>query len=241
VVDLPSLFPIGAVRSEIRQRKDMPPLGVPAAIEILPEFIDGLLHLDKHSHLWILAWLETDRDVLRVTPRGVPEGPQGLHGVFAVRSPTRPNPIGLTAVRVVSHRGNRIMCDRLDFIDGTPVVDVKPYFVTRDMIFAAANAQIGRPADREAVYQALLMQGESFCGSIDADVAFAAEILAHFRCEVLGFADPPEWRVTVPSSRPGLGDAFMAMTRVRLGNQTLRLREQGGVTLEAAGIVRTYD
>ena len=136
---------VGIVRSEFRKRKQMPSLGAPASIELSPEFSDGLLRFEKHSHIWVLAWLDqAERDLLQVTPRGG----SSLHGVFAVRSPVRPNPIGLTACRVVSVEGLRISVDRLDFLDGTPVIDIKPYFVTRDAIFSANNAQIGKPMSR---------------------------------------------------------------------------------------------
>jgi tRNA-Thr(GGU) m(6)t(6)A37 methyltransferase TsaA len=170
-----SFTPVGVVRSSVRDRKQMPPLGVPAAIEIFPKFSDGLRHLEKHTHLWVFAWLEeAARDALQVTPRGVrDQGPSGLHGVFALRSPSRPNPIGLTAARILSREECRIHLDRLDFSDGTPIIDLKPYFVTRDLVFSAANAQIGRPASREALREALLMQGELYCGARTREVSVA--------------------------------------------------------------------
>ncbi len=94
---------IGAVRCEYRERKSVPRLGAPASVELLPNYVEALHRLEKHSHLWVLAWLDkAERDVLQVTPRGVADrGPEGLHGVFAVRSPVRPNPIGLTLGRVL--------------------------------------------------------------------------------------------------------------------------------------------
>ena len=148
-----TLTQIGTVRSAIKNRKDLPPLGAPASVELLPEFAAGLLHIEKHSHLWVLAWLDTAaRDVLQVVPRGLKDqGDAGLHGVFAVRAPARPNPIGLTAARVVGREGLTIHFDALDFNDGTPVIDLKPYFASRDMIFSATSAQVGRPADIDSV------------------------------------------------------------------------------------------
>ena len=87
-----TLKQIGVVRSAIANRKDLPPLGAPASVELFPEFADGLLHFEKHSHLWVMAWLDTAaRDPLQVIPRGLKDqGEAGLHGVFAVRSPARP-------------------------------------------------------------------------------------------------------------------------------------------------------
>lgn len=234
-----ALSPVGVVRSPISDRKQMTTLGVPAAVEIFEPYLDGLLRIEKHSHLWILAWLEGANRVIQVTPRGVTEGPEGLHGVFAVRSPARPNPIGLTAARVTGLAGNRIELDRLDFVDGTPVLDVKPYFVTRDLIFSARNAQVGRSASREAIREALIMQGEAFVGRPDAAVDRAADILSHFRAEVLRFEDPPAWRISVPATEPALADAFMAMTRVRLGDGSLRLEGDEIVIRALTGLYST--
>ena len=75
-----TLTPIGRVRSRIVSRKEMPPLGVPAAIGIAAEYAGALLHIEKHSHLWVLAWLDqTGRENLQVTPRGIDPaaGPPG--------------------------------------------------------------------------------------------------------------------------------------------------------------------
>lgn len=223
-----TLQPVGVVRSPISDRKDMPPLGVPAAVEIFPEFAAGLLRLEKHSHIWVLAWLDlSGRDALQVTPRGVrDQGVEGLHGVFAVRSPTRPNPIGLTAARITSRSANRIELDRLDFSDGTLVIDLKPYYSTRDMIFSAANAQVGKSAGVEAVRESMRMQALQFCGVPSSDLELAVEICTRFRTEVLDFIDPLRWDITVPSSRPQLADAFMGMTRVSLGQGTLHLHTE---------------
>jgi len=218
-----TLRPIGAVRSPVRERKSMPSQGVPAAVEILPGYRDGLLRLEKHSHVWVLAWLDrAERNVLQVTPRGLPErGPEALHGVFAVRSPARPNSIGLSATRIVRVDGLRIEVDPLDFLDGTPVIDLKPYFVSRDLIFSANNAQIGRPASREALRESLLRQALNFHGEWCADVSRAVRILEHFRSEVLQLIEPERWRVTVPLGRPCIIDAVMGMTRATPGRGSL--------------------
>jgi len=236
-----TLTPIGVVRNPITDRKEMPPLGVPAAVEIFPEFEPALLHLEKHSHLWVLAWLDlTGRDALRVTPRGVrDQGAEGLHGVFAVRSPTRPNPIGLTAARILSRDGLTIQLDRIDFSDGTLVLDLKPYFVTRDMIFSASNAQIGKPASVEAVRDSLRMQAEAYCGAADADVRLAVEICTRFRTEILEYTDPEAWQITAPAHRPRLVSAIMGLTRTRLG-EGLSLHSIDEVVFRHAGRLHSY-
>lgn len=234
---------IGVVRSEVRERKQMPPLGAPAAIELFPEFAPGLWRLEKHSHIWVLAWLHgAERDLLQVVPRGVrAEDPDALHGVFAVRSPVRPNPIGLTAARVVRVEGARIEVARLDFIDGTPVVDLKPYFVSRDLIFSASNVQIGRPASRENLRESLLEQAVNFHGELCADLAVAVRLMEHFRWEVLGGSDPDGLRAAAPWERGCLLDALMGMARVSPGRGTLSLLAGDRVRLELRGTVHEYE
>jgi tRNA-Thr(GGU) m(6)t(6)A37 methyltransferase TsaA len=236
------LRPIGVVRSPCKERKDLPPLGVPASVEVFEEFSAGLLKIEKHSHLWVIVWLnEANRDPLQVTPRGVEdEGPEGLHGVFAVRSPSRPNPLGLTAARIEAVKGRVIELDRLDFMEGTPVVDLKPYFATRDMIFSARSCQVGKAAGVEAVRQSMMLQALQFSGEWSSDLDAAVRMLTHFRTEVLGYVDPPAWRVTAPLSRPKLIDALMGMTRVSLGRGSLVLHTAGSVILEAGGRTAEY-
>jgi tRNA-Thr(GGU) m(6)t(6)A37 methyltransferase TsaA len=206
------LHPIGVVHSPIRERKQMPPFGVPAEVEVYAQFAPALLNIEKHSHL----------AVLQVTPRGVTDrGPDGLHGVFAVRSPARPNPIGLTAVRVTARDGLRIGCDRLDFLDGTPVVDLKPYFVSRDMIFSANGRQVGRPRSREALRESLAFQARLFCDGFGADAALAVRVIEHYRTCFHDLNDVPAWRLAAPLGRPELADALQGMTRVSAGRGSL--------------------
>lgn len=228
---------IGTVRSASRERASVPRLGGPGGVELFPEYLDGLLRVNKHSHLWVLVWLDqAERGILQVTPRGVAdEGPTGLHGVFSVRSPVRPNPIGMTLARVLRIEGPRIDFDRLDFVDGTPVIDLKPYFLSRDAVFSARNEQIGRPADRDALREALRMQAENFHGPSEPDLELAVEILTHLRADVLGMVEPVELRVTAPLDRPVLVDALAGMTRASLGRGTLAFGPPGTVRFEHAG------
>jgi tRNA-Thr(GGU) m(6)t(6)A37 methyltransferase TsaA len=125
------LRPIGMVHSPVKKRGQMPKEGVGALVEVFPGFADGLLQIEKRTHLWILGWIDGgERDLLQVTNHGKMEP----HGVFAVRSPARPNPIGLTLVRVVAIDGRNISVAGLDFLDETPVIDIKPFMPSRDVI-----------------------------------------------------------------------------------------------------------
>ncbi len=237
------LKPIGVVRSAVNERKAMPSLGAGAAVEVFPEFAEGLLRFEKHSHIWVLVWLDrVERDVLQVTPRGVADrGPDGLHGVFAVRSPARPNPIGLTATRVLAVDGLWIEVERLDFLEGTPVIDVKPYFVTRDMIYSAGNAMIGLPAGAAALRESLIMQAVNFHGEKCRDLALAVRIVENFRTRYWALGDPPRWEVAAPISRPCLVDALMGMTRVSPGRGNLRLWQRDAVSFPQPGCMPQYE
>jgi tRNA-Thr(GGU) m(6)t(6)A37 methyltransferase TsaA len=220
----------------VTERKQMPPLGTPAAVELFERFAPGLLRFEKNSHVWVLAWMDrAERDVLQVTPRGVSDrGPDGLHGVFAVRAPVRPNPIGLTAARVAGLDGLRIELDRLDFLDGTPIIDIKPYFLARDTIYSACNTQIGAPASREALRESLRLQAENFHGESCAEAGLAVRIVEHYRAVVLNLREPERYEVEAPLARPHLVDALMGMTRVSLGRGNLRFHSEDVVRLGGA-------
>lgn len=234
---------IGTVRSAVRKRSEMPRLGAPARVELLPAYGDGLLRVDKHSHLWVLAWLdEAERDLLQVIPRGLAgTSPENLHGVFAVRSPARPNPIGLTVAKVLRVGGAAVEFDRLDFIDGTPVIDLKPYFVARDLVYSAANVQIGRPADREAAREALLAQAVNFHGEQCAELEVGVDLYTDFRAAVLDFTEPSALKVNAPPDRPHLIDALMGMTRASFGRGTLAFGPCGRVRFDHDGRSTVYE
>ena len=125
-----SLRPVGFVRSRLTARKDAPKQGSEGApeawVEIDPAFVEALDGINAGQEVILLTWLHQGRrDVLQVHPRDDPENP--LKGVFATRSPDRPNPIGLHRVRVLEIAGSvRLRVEPLEALDGTPVLDVKP-------------------------------------------------------------------------------------------------------------------
>ena len=124
------LHPIGVVRSELHNRKNAPKQGSEGApdawLEIYPAFMDALDGINQNSEIVVLTWFhQASRDVLKVHPRGDPNKP--FAGVFATRSPDRPNPIGLHRVRIIEIDNQRgIKVYPLEALDGTPVVDIKP-------------------------------------------------------------------------------------------------------------------
>ena len=97
-------------------------------VVLAEEFAEGLDGIEGFSHVYVIFWLHKvknrERRVLKVHPRGRRDLP--LVGVFATRSPMRPNPIGLTLVELVERKGNVLVVRGLDAFDGTPVLDIKP-------------------------------------------------------------------------------------------------------------------
>jgi tRNA (adenine37-N6)-methyltransferase len=93
-------------------------------VELLPEFESGLSDIDGFSHLFLLWMFDRSQGFDLV---GTPPCDDRAHGVFATRSPRRPNPIGLTVVELLSRDGPLLHVRGVDMLDGTPVLDIKPY------------------------------------------------------------------------------------------------------------------
>lgn len=140
---------IGHVRSPFTKTSDIPKgLGAKhdaeGVLKILPEFAAGLKDVEGFSHFFVL-WVfdrSTDFDLI-ATPPADNERP---HGVFATRSPRRPNPIGLTVVELLRHNGDELRVRGVDMLDGTPILDLKPYLSS----VAAEKLRRGWLADAEA-------------------------------------------------------------------------------------------
>jgi tRNA-Thr(GGU) m(6)t(6)A37 methyltransferase TsaA len=121
--------PIGFIRSSLTRLEDAPRQGDEGApeawLEIRPEVAQGLVGITVGDELVVLTWLHlAQRDVLQTHPRGDLNRP--LTGVFATRSPDRPNPVGLHRVSVLEIAGLRLRVAPLEAVDGTPIVDIKP-------------------------------------------------------------------------------------------------------------------
>ncbi len=124
-----SLTPIGILHSPLKQREDAPRQGREGApdawLEVNPPVAEGLEGIEAGQEIIVITWLhQAQRDVLKVHPRGDENVP--LAGVFATRSPDRPNPLGLHRVTVREIAGNRLKVGPIEALDGTPVVDIKP-------------------------------------------------------------------------------------------------------------------
>lgn len=131
---------LGRVRSPWRTREDCPKnmaeargRGAAAAVEVDEPWRPGLAGLERVSHVAILTWLDRSRRNLIVQkPRHAPQA----KGVFALRSPQRPNPVGLHVARLtgVDVAAGRLELEGIDVLDGTPVIDIKPYYASTDAV-----------------------------------------------------------------------------------------------------------
>ena len=124
-----TLRPIGQIQSTLTERKNAPRQGNEGApdawLDVDPAYAKGLLRVAIGDEVLIFTWLHrSNRDTLEVYPRDDPQN--RLAGVFATRSPDRPNPIGLHRVTVREISGLRLRIGPIEAVDGTPVVDIKP-------------------------------------------------------------------------------------------------------------------
>lgn len=121
--------PIGVVHSPFESLKGMPnqpsrARGVEATVEVYSQFEEGLQDLEGFSHITLLCHFHATKNYrLKVVPSLDTE----LRGLFATRSPNRPNPIGLSVVRLIRIAKNLLSIQDVDLLDGTPVLDIKPY------------------------------------------------------------------------------------------------------------------
>jgi tRNA-Thr(GGU) m(6)t(6)A37 methyltransferase TsaA len=128
-MDSVTLTVIGTVRSARRSAEDAGWGAVESTIEVRPEFAEGLAGLEGFTHAIVLFYMNEDPDgeapSLVRRPRGRADMP--LLGVFAQRGRMRPNPVGISAVPILRVEPDRLVVGALDAIDGTPVLDLKPY------------------------------------------------------------------------------------------------------------------
>ncbi len=124
-----AMHAIGVVRSPFTDRAGIPKgrgamHEAEGTLELRPDLEPGLTDIEGFSHLYVI-WVFHQSD--RTELFGTPPTDDRPHGVFATRSPYRPNPIGLTVVRLLGREGNRLRVRGLDMLDGTPILDIKPY------------------------------------------------------------------------------------------------------------------
>jgi len=123
------MHPIGIIHSPYKESRDIPiqgtfRKGVEAWIELEDRYVAGLKDLDQFSHAIIVYYFHKSA---REEIEGKPYLEQDKHGIFAIRSPHRPNHIGLSIVKIKNIEANKLYFTEVDVLDGTPVLDIKPY------------------------------------------------------------------------------------------------------------------
>jgi tRNA-Thr(GGU) m(6)t(6)A37 methyltransferase TsaA len=143
-----SLYFIGRIRTPWKERKDCPKNAreseAVCTIEVDPRWAPALKDVESCSHLVVLYWMDRSRrDIVLQVPRHYGE----QRGTFSLRSPARPNPIAMSVVKLLKIEANKLDVVGLDCLDGTPLLDLKPYFASTD---AVPDAVVGWHKARKA-------------------------------------------------------------------------------------------
>lgn len=133
--------PIGRIHSPFREPAGTPvqssmATGVRGAVEIFPDYEEGLRDLEGFDRIWLLYWLD-QAPPARLTV--IPFLDDKAHGVFATRAPCRPNPLGLSCVKLIEMKGNILKIEGVDILDDTPLLDIKPYYPGFDVFQVARS------------------------------------------------------------------------------------------------------
>ena len=145
--------PIGIVHSQFTEPRGTPiqpalAKGAEGTVEVFAEYVPGLADLDGFERIWLICWLDRVQDVrLEVTPF-LDDVPRGL---FATRAPCRPNPIGLSPVRLLGVEGNIAHVADVDLLDGTPLLDIKPYAPRFDCFEGSRSGWLASASARREV------------------------------------------------------------------------------------------
>ena len=153
------LKPIGIIHSPYKNRKESPPQGREEIcwIEVSEQYAEGLKDIDGFSHLILLYWFHQGKDYTLLVK--TPWSPE-LHGLFSTRSPDRPNALGFAVVELIERKGNKLKVKGLDALEGTPLLDIKPYLPEID---SKGNVRVGwvRETDFSKIYGKSLKESEN--------------------------------------------------------------------------------
>lgn len=148
-----NLQPIGVIHSPHKEANGTPvqaslAIGIGGTVEVFPQFAAGLKDLEGFERIWLVYWFDRAKQAeLVVTPYLDP----APHGLFATRAPCRPNPIGISAVRLLEVRDNLLHVDGLDILDHTPLLDIKPYIPSFDAFTAPRIGWLDNPNNNSIV------------------------------------------------------------------------------------------
>lgn len=233
-----TLSPIGVVHSSVVERREMPIHGVRAEVEVFPAYRDGLLLIEGNSHLWIVGWLAgAEREQLQIVRPEYVSG-QRRRGVFGLRSTTRPNSIGLCVSALVEVRNGHLVLDHLDFLDGTPVLDIKRYSPSWDSVFSARSSRETMIDAGDASELDLLeLDAARFHGAMTPAIVATARLMQHVIRHWQVLPRDPELTVGVPAS--GMHgeyiDALQGITAATFGSGRLQVHNADDIRLAYRG------
>ncbi|MDD2620623.1 MAG: tRNA (N6-threonylcarbamoyladenosine(37)-N6)-methyltransferase TrmO [Syntrophomonadaceae bacterium] len=209
--DSVNLKPIGIVHNTFIDPDKVKIFVENSTIEVFPEYTDAMERMTEHSHIWVLGWFhKADRNVLKVTPRINKSLPE--YGTFGLRAFSRPNPIGLTVVKLIEVHDNIITVSGLDFIDGTPVLDIKPYY-ENDIVFSPLTPYI-RPTETKMIENIMMVQARNHHREECNDMLLAVKMAVLAEKE-LGKLSAEDIKITVRGSSC-LGDTMQGITKARI-------------------------
>ena len=136
--------PIGVIHSPYKKKEQCPiqPLYASEAegrVEVFEQYAEGLKDIESFSHIYLLYFFDRGGEVRLVRATFLDDQP---HGIFACRHPGRPNGIGISIVKLVRRDGNVLVVKGIDILDGTPLLDIKPYIPRFDAIESASNGWV---------------------------------------------------------------------------------------------------
>lgn len=206
--------PIGYVRSPFKEKAEAPRQGTveggaAGTVEVLPAYLDALSDLETYARIWLVFWFDRAEGW---RPKVLPPRSEVKRGLFSTRSPHRPNPIGITAVRLERIDGLTLHVRDLDLVDGTPILDIKPYLPYADAFPEAGGGWLDsldpraawtvtfEPVADEALAWILTETGFDLRARIDAALALGPQPHAYRRIkEAEGgrkILAVKEWRAT---------------------------------------------
>ena len=233
------LAPVGYVRNAIREGADLPFNGAPSTLELLPEYAEAALGLNSGEYVWVLAWL--DRSERGWVTESFSHGPDTgrRKGCFSSRTPRRLNPVSITVARILAVEAGTIRVDGLDLIDGTPLLDIKPYVREFDCVFAPADPAWRREVSPEERLERLVRTVERFCGALSVRAALGCRIALAVDRDLAPANDPLlRWRCACD---PGAAGALQAVSGRALGDERfVLLPDEGWVEVQHAerGVMR---
>ncbi len=195
-----AMEPVGEVISEWEEEVRV--------IKIRPEYLPATQRMAEHGYFWILSWFhKANRSLLKMHFTAIDK----TYGVFGVRTPGRPNPIALSLVKLVRVAGDEIHVTGLDAAQGTPVLDIKPYFEA-DIVFSPPTPHMHMHSNDEVFRKQALAHHGEVCQGLELAVKMALLAEKHF-----GQIQAPDLKLVITGD-PCLADVLQGLTRARLAN-----------------------